>query len=577
MNSTETTTNQPASGRKKDFDVVVIGAGFAGLYMMHKLRELGFSAQVVETGDGVGGTWYWNRYPGARVDVESIEYSFSFSRDVEQEWTWSELMPEQAEIERYINFVTDRLDLRRHIKFNTRVTAATYDEASATWQVETDKGDRWTAHFVVTAVGCLSAPLEPAIEGLKDFKGVKLYTNRFPKEGFDFTGKRVAVVGTGSSGVQTIPVIAKQAAHLTVFQRSAAYTRPANNRALKPGELDELKADYGNIRARQLNAFAGALRFGAVSLEAPTTQKILETPMEERLKRLNDLGWAAPALWADVMLDMKANDAARELYGMLVRRAVKDPEKAESLIPHYPMGCKRQILDTDYFATFNRDNVDLVDLRKDAIKRITEDGVETGKRSFEFDVIVFATGFDAMTGALNRIDIAGRGGRRMRDAWVAEGPRTYLGVQVHGYPNLFTITGPGSPSVHSNMIVSIEQHVRWIGDCLVYLRKNGVKSIEANEDAQEAWVARTASIVVGRVNVSDSCNSWYLGANVPGKKRVYMPYDAGVPTYRKECEEIAQGGYEGFTLRPGVPHRHPPHHDSPQLRPDDVSRVADLP
>ena len=543
-----TALNQPDKGAKKDFDVLVIGAGFGGLYMMHKLRELGFSAQVVEMGDGVGGTWFWNRYPGARVDVESIEYSFSFSKEIEQEWTWTELMPEQAEIERYINFVADRLDLRRHVKFETRVTASTYDEASATWLVETDRGDRWIASFVVTAVGCLSAPLEPAIAGLKDFKGVALYTNRFPKGGFDFTGKRVAVVGTGSSGVQTIPVVAKQATHLTVFQRSAAYTRPANNRMLKPGELDELKADYANIRARQLASPAGALRFGAVSLESPSSQKILDTPMAERRRRLAAEGWAAPAAWADVMVDMKANDAARELYGELVRGAVKDPETAEALIPHYPLGCKRQILDTGYFDTFNRDNVTLVDLRRDPIRRITAGGIETEQRSFDFDVIVFATGFDAMTGALNRIDITGRGGQRLRDLWQSQGPRTYLGLQSHGFPNLFTITGPGSPSVHSNMIVSIEQHVRWIGDCLVHLRDKGLRSMEANIDVQEAWVAETAAIVAGRVNVSDSCNSWYLGANVPGKIRVYMPYDAGVPAYRKRCDEIASKGYEGFTL-----------------------------
>ncbi len=536
-----------------DFDAVVIGAGFGGLHMMYQLRERGFTGQVVEMGDGVGGTWFWNRYPGARVDVESVEYSFSFSKIIEDEWDWSELMAPRDELEAYANFVTDRLDLRRHIKFETKVTAATWDEASATWTVETDKGDRWTCRFVITAVGCLSAPLEPAIEGLHSFEGVSLYSNRFPKEGFDFTGKRVAIIGTGSSGVQSIPVVAREARHLHVFQRSAAYTIPTRTRPYEPGEFDTLRQDYPAIREAQWNSIGGTVRFGALQDAAASgmsLRKILETPMAERLARLDREGWSATSAlaWADVRSDIEANRACTQLYGEMIKRVVKDPETAASLVPHYPVGCKRMIIDDGYFETYNRDNVTLVDLRKGGIKRITPTGIETEQGAFEFDVILYATGFDALTGALNRIDIQGRDGRKMRDAWIADGPRTYLGLQVHGFPNLFTITGPGSPSVLSNMICSVEQHGSWIADCLVDMRARGLKVIEPTEAAQTDWVAHVASLIEGDIRVHETCNSWYVGANIPGKARVYMPYVAGINVYSKKCREIVEAGYEGFQL-----------------------------
>jgi len=550
MTTTSVEATRPRSGSAQTFDAIVIGAGFGGLYMLYKLRELGFTARVLEMGDGVGGTWYWNRYPGARVDVESIEYSFSFSKEIEQEWTWTELMPAQPEIERYLNFVADRLKLRDGIQFETKVTAMTWDERRARWTVETDRDEQFDAGFVVAATGCLSAPLTPDIPGIDLFEGVTLYTNSFPKEGFDFTGKRVGIVGTGSSGVQSVPVVAEQAEHLYVFQRSAAYTRPANNRPLRPGELAELKSRYDDIRERQRKSIAGVLSFGAVSLDGPLPErKILETPMEERMRLLDELGWGAPSAWADVMVNLEANEAATQLYGELIKRAVKDPSVAESLVPHYPMGCKRQIIDTGYFETFNRDNVTLVDLRKGGIRSVTPTGIATEQGDFELDVILYATGFDAMTGALNRIDIRGKGGQLLREFWTEEGPKTYLGLQVAGFPNLFTVTGPGSPSVLSNMVVSIEQHVEWIGECLEYLRERGIASIEANEDAQEAWVDHVASCVVAApARTAESCTSWYLGANVPGKKRVYMPYSGGLPLYRKKCAEVVAGGYEGFSL-----------------------------
>jgi cation diffusion facilitator CzcD-associated flavoprotein CzcO len=532
------------------YDVIVIGAGFAGLYAVHLLRDSGFSVRALERADGVGGTWFWNRYPGARCDVQSIEYSYSFSKEIQEEWEWTELMPAQPEIEAYLNFVADRLDLRRDIQLNTTVCALSYDEADARWSVETTDGQRFVASFVIAATGCLSQPLEPDITGLETFAGVKLFTNRYPKEGFDFSGRRVGVIGTGSSGVQSIPIIAEAAEQLVVFQRSAAYSRPADNRPLRPGELDAVKADYEQLRVKQRNAYAGLVSFGAVSFEGmkPPERRILDAPMEERLAVLDELGWSGPGAWADVMFDLEANRAGTELYGELLKRVVRDPATAAALVPHYPMGCKRQILDTGYFETFNRDNVTLVDLRRDPIEAVTATGVRTAGGFFELDVLVLATGFDAMTGALNNIEISGRQGRRLRDVWAEEGPVSYLGLQVAGFPNLFTITGPGSPSVLTNMVVSIEQHVEWITDCLVHLRSHGYRSIEAQPGAQAEWVEHAASLVEGTIRNSEGCNSWYVGANVPGKRRIHMPYIGGLPAYRARCEEVAGSGYSGFTL-----------------------------
>jgi cation diffusion facilitator CzcD-associated flavoprotein CzcO len=407
---------------------------------------------------------------------------------------------------------------------------------------------------VVAATGCLSAPLEPDIPGIRTFEGTTLYTNRFPRAGFDFSGQRVAVVGTGSSGVQSIPVIAEQALHLTVFQRSAAYTRPANCRQLQPGELEELKANYEDIRRRQRASFAGLISFGAVSLEGmvPPEQRILETPVSERLAKLDAMGWDALTAWADVMVDIDANRAATELYREMISRTVKDPQTVKALTPHYPMGCKRPIIDTDYFETFNRPNVTLVDLREGAITAVTPAGIETEQGNFDFDVIVWATGFDAMTGALNRIEITGRDGKLLRDVWTSEGAVSYLGLQVAGFPNLFTITGPGSPSVLANMLFGIEQHVDWIAGCMLYMRERNLLAIEATQQAQTDWVGHVASLVSGSIRSHPTCNSWYLGANIPGKKRVYMPYVGGQPTYRQKCEEIVEAGYEGFEFTPLV-------------------------
>ncbi len=533
-----------------DYDVVVIGAGFAGLYMAYKSMQLGFTTIGVEAGEGVGGTWFWNRYPGARVDVQSVEYSFSFSKQIQQEWNWTELMAAQPEVEAYLNHVADRLDIRRHVLFSSRVTAMTFDERSATWEVVTDRNGRFRCRFVIAATGCLSVALEPQIPGLETFGGDSLYTSRFPPEGYDFTGKRVAVIGTGSSGVQVIPEIGLQAEHLAVFQRSAAYTRPANNRPFEPGELERIKDSYDDLRAKERASNFGLMQLGSMVVEGiePPIQRILDTPMPDRIAKLDVLGWDALHAWADVTTDLEANKAATELYAIQISRLVRDPATARSLIPCYPMGCKRQIFDIGYFDTFNRPNVRLVDVAANNIVGITPKGIDTETESFGFDVIVYATGFDAMTGALNRIAITGKRGETLSAVWRQSGPVSYLGLQVAGFPNLFTITGPGSPAVVTNMVVSIEQHVEWIASCLDHLSRNDYSTIEADPTAQDRWGDHVRSLSEGLIRTAPTCNSWYLGSNVPGKKRVYMPYAGGHARYRKECDEIAESKYEGFIL-----------------------------
>jgi len=530
-----------------DRDVVVVGAGFAGLYAVHKLREAGFSVRAYEKGDGIGGTWYWNRYPGARVDIQSVEYMFTKFAELEQEWDWTELMPKQAEIEKYLNWVADRLDLRRDIQLETAVEAMTFDESTSTWRVSLSTGETVVSRWVVAATGCLSAPIEPDIEGIHSFAGDTMFTNRFPKEGYDFTGKRVAVVGTGSSGVQSIPVIAQQAAQLYVLQRSAAYSLPSPNRPLDEGELAKLKAEYPEIRKAQWASPAGTARFGAVfqggEMQLPS---ILETPWEEQLQRVDSLGVIAALVWSDVMTDIEANRAATRLYGEAIKRIVKDPQTAEDLVPHYPLGCKRIIIDEGYFESFNRDNVTLVNLRRNPIVRVVPEGIQLDEGLLELDAIVYATGFDAMIGSLSRIDIRGRDGRKLADEWAAS-PRAYLGLSVAGFPNLFTVTGPGSPSVLTNMVTSIEHHVEWITDCLTHLRENRLRTIEADPVAQDEWADHVLTFA-GVPQTHESCNSWYLGANVPGKTRTYLPYAGGLTTYMERCAELTAAGYTGFAL-----------------------------
>ncbi|MGV0791719.1 flavin-containing monooxygenase [Mycolicibacterium sp. XJ1819] len=532
------------------YDAIVVGAGFSGLYALHRLRELGVRARVLEAAENVGGTWLFNRYPGARCDIESIEYSYSFSDEIQQEWVWTETMPAQPEIEAYLNFVADRLDLRRDIMFDTRVVAMTFDEDTAEWTVRTEAGDLFVAPFVIAASGILSVPLEPDIAGMDSFAGTSLVTSRWPKEHVDLTGKRVGVIGTGSTGVQLIPVVAREALHLTVFQRSPAYTLPWQVRAFEPGELDEMKANYAEIRAAQRQHPVGAARLSAFSVmfEMITKPPLKTASREDQLRAVEEHGVMGALSWGDVFFDIEANRMAARLYGEAIARIVTDPQTAAALTPSHPFGCKRPIIDQGYYETFNRDNVTLADLRQDPIVEVTPDGIRTEQNRHELDVIVYATGFDAMTGALTRIDIRGRGGTSLREFWDSEGPYTYLGLAVAGFPNLFIVQAPGSPSAATNFVAALEQHVEWISDCIAHLRTNGHRTIEALPEAQREWIEHTTALVAPTVLVHPSCNSWYNGGNVPGKKRMYMGYTAGIPEYRRRCDEIAAAGYTGFTL-----------------------------
>ena len=526
------------------FDAVIVGAGFSGMYMLHKLRQQGMRAQVYEAGGDVGGTWYWNRYPGARCDVESLDYSFSFSKELEQKWHWSERYPVQPEILGYARHVAEAFELRSGIKFNTRVQSAHFDDAKNVWHVVTDQGDDVTADYCIMATGCLSTWRMPEFKGRDTFSGKSYHTGNWPHEGVDFTGQRVAVIGTGSSAIQAIPKIAEQAKHLTVFQRTPNFSLPASQRPMKPGEVDEYKARYDEIRekARHSPGGLGSITYGTTSA--------LETPDDARTQLFEDRwsrgGFAMIYAYSDLAVDKRANQFAADFVRGKIRSIVKDPKVAELLCPNdHPIGTKRICMDTGYFETYNRPNVTLVDVKETPIQEITPHGVKVNGKEYEVDAIVYATGFDAMTGALARIDIRGRGGRKLADDWVA-GPRAYLGLNVSGYPNLFTVTGPGSPSVLSNMMTSIEQHVEWISDCIHYLRANGKRMIEADPVAQDEWVQHVND--VAHMTLHPQANSWYMGANIPGKPRVFMPYIGGVGAYRAKCKEIADAGYTGFSL-----------------------------
>ncbi|GLE51300.1 flavin-containing monooxygenase [Mycobacterium montefiorense] len=532
------------------FDVLVIGAGFSGLYMLHRLRQLGIPTRVLEMAENVGGTWLFNRYPGARCDIESIEYSYSFSEEIQQEWVWTESMPAQPEIEAYLNFVADRLDLRRDIAFHTKVVAMEFDEEAAVWLVRTESGESFVAPFVVAASGILSVPLQPDIAGMGTFAGTSLFTSRWPQEGFDLTGKRVGVIGTGSTGVQLIPVVAQQALQLCVFQRSPAYTLPWRVHQFAPGELDEMKGRYGEIREAQRAHPIGAARLSAFSvlLEMLSSPPLKSASREDQLRAVEENGVMGALNWSDIFFDIEANQMAAKLYGEAVARIVKDPQTAASLVPVHPFACKRPIIDQGYYETFNQPNVTLVDLRKAPIRDITANGIRTETQEYELDVIIYATGFDAMTGALSRIDVRGRAAMSLGEFWATEGPLSYLGLAVAGFPNLFTIQGPGSPSAATNFVAALEQHVEWIGDCIAHLRDNRIRTIEALDTAQQEWIEHATALVAPTVLVHPSCNSWYNGGNVPGKKRMYMGYTGAIPEYRRRCDEIAAGGYTGFKL-----------------------------
>jgi cyclohexanone monooxygenase len=526
------------------YDVVVVGAGFAGMYMLHRLRGLGLKVRVYEQGGDVGGTWYWNRYPGARCDVESMQYSYSFSDDLQQEWEWSERYAPQPEILKYANHVADRFDLRTDIQLDTRVDRAAFDEGADIWSVTTSDGNSVTAKYVVLATGCLSNARTPDIKGLAGFKGKVYHTGHWPHQRIDFTGRRVGVIGTGSSAIQAVPVIAGQAGHLAVFQRTPNFSIPARNAALTAEERAAFRANYPEIRR-----FAREEARNGIYTELPDRGALDDGGNERRAKyeaRWSRGGLTFMSVYNNLALDRAANDTAADFVRDKIAEIVKDPQTAKLLQPNnHPIGSKRICIDTEYYATFNRPNVTLVDIRSNPIEEILPNAVRTGAADYEVDALVLATGFDAMTGSVARIDIRGRNGQTLNQKW-AEGPKTYLGLMSAGFPNLFIITGPGSPSVLSNMIVSIEQHVDWITDCVAWMRERGLHTMEAKREAEDNWVAHVNE--VAHRTLYPQANSWYMGANIPGKPQIFMPYIGGVGAYRQICNDVAAKGYEGFKM-----------------------------
>ena len=536
-----------AAGRAdgSQLDVAIVGGGLGGLYALHRMRGLGLTARVFEAGSGVGGTWFWNRYPGARCDIESMEYSYSFSDELQQEWKWPERYGTQPEILRYINHVAERFDLLRDVRLNTRIVSARFDPATNLWTLRPDAGEAVSARFCIMATGNLSTPRVPDFKGLERFGGNWYHSGLWPADGVDFSGQRVAVIGTGSSGIQMIPLIAQQARHLHVFQRTANFSLPAQNAPMDPEFERSFKAEYRTRREA-----ARETGFGVSGYPVPT-QSALEVSAEERRRkyeRLWERGGSIGFLscYRDFLVNQEANETAAEFVREKIRAIVRDPAVAELLTPKdHPIGTKRLCLDTGYYETYNRDNVTLVDVKAAPIVEITERGVRTSEREYEVDSIAFATGFDAMTGALREIDIRTKDGPALAECW-AGGPKTYLGLTVPGFPNLFIVTGPGSPGVKSQMIHSIEQHVDWISDCLQYLREKGLSRIEAEPEAGDRWVAHVNEVADS--TLYPLANSWYVGANIPGKPRVFMPYVAEVGVYRKKCDEVAAKSYEGFAL-----------------------------
>ena len=544
------------------YDVVIVGAGFAGMYGLHKFRSQGLSVKVFEAGSDVGGTWYWNRYPGARCDVPSIEYSFGFSEELEQEWDWPEVFSAQPDILRYANHVADRFNLRKDIQFESRVTEVLFLEESGDWRISVGETYQCHAKFCVMATGCLSVPNTPEIEGADQFRGQVLHTGRWPKDEVDLSGKRVGVIGTGSSGVQAIPELAKMSGHLYVYQRSPVYTVPANRKAMREEVQQEFRKNYREIRRLQQHNFGGVSNFRLTEsvrraqadranrkdAASAMPAKILGLSEEARKQLIAEQGLGVLLSFADVYSDLEANEVANRLFREEIAQIVDDQNVAAGLLPNdYGLGCKRQVLDRDYYETFNRSDVTLVNLKETPLERITPNGIKTSDAEQELDVLIYATGFDAMTGALLKSNVVGKNGVALQDKWQF-GPAAYLGLQISGFPNLFMVTGPGSPSVLCNMLVAIEQHINWISDCIYHMEGNGLSQIEPTEQAEDQWVVQVNQVAEGTMYTAPTCNSWYLGANIPGKPRIFMPYVGGYPQYKARCDEIVANGYEGFSL-----------------------------
>lgn len=532
--------NQPV----KEVDAVILGAGFAGLYMLHQLKSKGFSTIVYETGDGVGGVWYWNRYPGARCDIESIYYNYTFSKELYEEWTWTSRFPEQEEILRYLNYVADRLKLRANIQFNTRVKAAHFDEEQNKWLVYLNDGHQVLAKYFITGIGCLSAANVPKFQGLDQFSGEWYHTGHWPHEKVDFTGKRVGIIGTGSSGIQAIPVIAKEAKHLTVFQRTPQYTIPARNHLYDEGFIRETKGKFESLKHAMRNSVSGTPfaynHPSAIEDSDHHRQEVFEEAWAQG-------GFAFASTYKDLLTNEQSNEKAAAFIRSKIRETVQNPIVAEKLCPKYMYGTKRQVLDSDYFETYNRDNVLLVDVKESPILEITETGIQTATDHFKLDMIIFATGYDGMTGPLFKIDIRGRNGVTLKDKWEnGASVQTYLGLATACFPNLFMITGPESPSVLVNMPIAIEQHVEWIAQCIDYLREHDIDVMETNAEAEQAWSKHCREIANETLYVKG--DSWYTGANIAGKPRSFLIYLGGFNYYTKRCQEVAQNNYEGFQL-----------------------------
>ena len=549
---------------EKKFDVIIIGAGIAGLYMLHKIQAYtDMSVQVLESASDIGGTWFWNRYPGARCDVESMQYSFAFSQELQQEWEWSEQYATQPEILKYINHVADKYNLRNKIAFNTKVSSIIYNEKTGLWKIETRNDNHLFAKFCIMATGCLSSPYTPSFKGIDTFQGPIYHTGEWPKEPVTFSNKVVGIIGTGSSAIQSIPIIAQKAKHLFVFQRTPHYTVPARNRKLnykvlldknsfrdprgfgfdKDLSVEEIKAGYDKLRAKAISMFSAM----AFPLNSKSALEVSSKEREEEYEKRWELG-GVPFIGSfnDLNISRKANETAAKFVRNKINSIVKNPLTAKTLTPSYAIGCKRLAVDSGYYETFNRKNVTLVDISKTPISEITPSKILIGKNSFELESLILATGFDAMTGALLNINIVGKEGLTLQEKW-ENGPKSYLGLAIEGFPNLFTITGPGSPSVFTNMIISIEQHVDWIYECLKYMKKNKISEIEASSMAENDWAEYNGS--VAKDHIRSSCNSWYMGSNIEGKPNIFMPFIGGFPEYIKICNQIASDDYDGFRLK----------------------------
>ncbi len=524
-----------------DVDVVVVGAGFSGLYLLYRLRKAGFSTRVFERGGDVGGTWYWNRYPGARCDVESLQYSYSFDEQLQQDWHWPEKFSAQPDILAYANHVADRFNLKKDIEFNVEVKASRFDENLKTWKITTNTGEEIDAQYFIMATGCISTTQIPNIKGLSDYVGNTFHTGDWPHEEVDFSGQSIAVIGTGSSGIQSIPVLAKQAKKLTVFQRTPNYSIPSQNEPMTKKYERSWKDVYSERRKEMRYSAHGSLKdlndVPALSVDEDQRQELYT-------KRWAIGGTGFLGSFNDLLTNADANYTAAEYVRQQIKRVVKDKETAEILCPRsYPIGTKRICIDTGYFETYNRENVKLVDISKKPIQRLVADGIIVDDQLYAFDSIIFATGFDAMTGSIFNVDIKGRGGLALKEKWNA-GPKTYLGLMSASFPNLFMITGPGSPSVKSNMIMSIEQHVDLVIETLLSMRRKGLSVVEPELEAENKWVDHVQE--VANKTLFPQANSWYMGANIPGKPRLFMPYIGGVGAYREICEEIVANNYRGF-------------------------------